>query len=151
MKIYQYSLFDFLFDVSIIFLLLYLDYSRVIADMHICTYLKANVPAVLGQKYIFKYTWVFLIAIAALSPTPNLHVLWHVGSSWTRGQTHVPCIGRLIPCFPDFHCTPGKSLITFIILERKLLGIRITHTFIAYLCVQQLWVMHSVIWVTESR
>ena len=72
---------------------------------------------------------------------PNLHVLWHVGSSWTRGQTHVPCIGRLIL----IHCTPGKSLITFIILERKLLGIRITHTFIAYLCVQQLWVMHSVI------
>ena len=40
------------FDVSIIFLLLYPDYSRAITDIHICTYLKANGPAVLGQKYV---------------------------------------------------------------------------------------------------
>ena len=26
----------------------------------------------------------------------GLVALWHVGSSWTRAQTHVPCIGRQI-------------------------------------------------------
>ena len=26
----------------------------------------------------------------------DLAALWHVGSSWTRDQTHVPCIGRRI-------------------------------------------------------
>ena len=26
----------------------------------------------------------------------GLVALWHVGSSWTRDRTHVPCIGRQI-------------------------------------------------------
>jgi len=28
------------------------------------------------------------------SVAPGLFVWWHMGSSWTRDQTHVPCIGR---------------------------------------------------------
>ena len=35
-----------------------------------------------------------------------LVALRHVGSSWTRDRTHVPCIGRRILN----HCPPGKSL-----------------------------------------
>ena len=35
----------------------------------------------------------------------GLVALWHVGSSWTRAQTHVPCIGRRILN----HCTSREA------------------------------------------
>ena len=35
----------------------------------------------------------------------GLAAAWHVGSSWSRDQTHVSCIGRQIPN----HWTTGKS------------------------------------------
>ena len=38
---------------------------------------------------------------------------WHVGSSWTRARTRVPCIGRLIPN----HCTTREAPISIFCYE----------------------------------
>ena len=43
-----------------------------------------------------KAQWLWCIGLVAP---------WHVGSSWARDQTHVPCIGRHILN----HWTPGRS------------------------------------------
>ena len=39
----------------------------------------------------------------------GLVALWHVGSSWTRAQTRVPCIGRRILN----HCATREALILY--------------------------------------
>ena len=42
----------------------------------------------------------------------GLVALWHVGSSWTRAQTHVLCIGRRIPN----HCATREAPPLFLVL-----------------------------------
>ena len=45
----------------------------------------------------FYYFWLHWALVAAYG--------WHVGSSWTRTRTRVPCIGRQIPN----HCTTREA------------------------------------------
>ena len=45
----------------------------------------------------------------------GLAALWHMGSSWTRDQTHVPCIGRQILIY----CTTREVLALFLTIPRE--------------------------------
>ena len=64
----------------------------------------------------FSLRWLLLLQSMG-SRLSGLHQLWctdlvaprHVGSSWTRARTCVPCIGRRILN----HCTTREVLITF--------------------------------------
>ena len=43
-----------------------------------------------------------------------LAALWHVGSSWTMGQTHVPCIGRQILYHWTTTEVPGRLFLSLV-------------------------------------
>ena len=44
----------------------------------------------IGSKVLAEWLW----RTGLLAPRP-----WHMRSSWTRDQTHIPCTGTWIPCF----------------------------------------------------
>ena len=58
--------------------------------------------ASLVTEHRLEGTWTSVVAVHGLRSTGSINkltslvALWHVGSSWTRDQTGVSCIGRQI-------------------------------------------------------
>ena len=53
--------------------------------------------------------WLSVPGLQELQQAASVVVPWHVESSWTRDQTHVPCIGRHIPIHSATRAVPSST------------------------------------------